>query len=93
MRGFIAARRLDHPIESDEFGNDNFSHGFHFKFSKIGKCLGSLKEWCNLSHLHLRLTACTQQYSPEIENKTNCLIIEQSPFTFDHLKTEKYHED
>src|SRR5580704_11596158 len=31
MRGFISAGRLDNTIESNEFGNDNFSHGFYFK--------------------------------------------------------------
>jgi hypothetical protein len=30
MRGFIAAWRLDNTVEGDEFGNDNFSHGFLF---------------------------------------------------------------
>jgi hypothetical protein len=32
MKGFIAAGRLDNSIEGDEFGNDNFSQGFYFKF-------------------------------------------------------------
>ena len=35
MRGFIAAGSLDNTIEGDEFANDNFSHGFYFKFFSI----------------------------------------------------------